>query len=93
VRDRLSDARRLVLGTDFPYEPGGGYLRAVDYITDPRITDQEATAVLQGNAAALLGMTRPEEIGKWITQAKTQRLAERTVTGRVIAAWPPGRSP
>jgi predicted TIM-barrel fold metal-dependent hydrolase len=52
-------ADRLVLGTDFRYETGDVYVRAVDYITDPGITEHEATAILEGNAAALFGTTTP----------------------------------
>ena len=52
-------ADRLVLGTDFPYETGKVFVRAVNYITDPRITDHEASAILEGNATALLGITTP----------------------------------
>jgi 6-methylsalicylate decarboxylase len=52
-------AERLLLGTDFPYEAGDVFVRAVDYITDPRITEHEASAILEGNAAALLGITTP----------------------------------
>jgi 6-methylsalicylate decarboxylase len=52
-------ADRLLLGTDFPYEAGDIYVRAVNYITDPRITEHEATAILDGNATALFGITTP----------------------------------
>jgi 6-methylsalicylate decarboxylase len=52
-------AGRLVLGTDFPYEAGDTYVRAVDYVTDPRIAEHEANAILAGNATALLGITTP----------------------------------
>ncbi len=52
-------ADRLVLGTDFPYEAGDLYVRAVDYITDPRITEHEASAILEDNATDLLGITVP----------------------------------
>jgi 6-methylsalicylate decarboxylase len=52
-------ADRLLLGTDFPYEAGDVFVRAVNYITDPRITDHEATAILDGNATALFGITTP----------------------------------
>ena len=48
-----------MLGTDFPYEAGDIFVRAVHYITDPRITDHEATAILEGNATALFGITTP----------------------------------
>jgi 6-methylsalicylate decarboxylase len=50
-------ADRLLLGTDFPYQAGDIYVRAVDYITDPRITKDEASAILEGNATALFGTT------------------------------------
>jgi 6-methylsalicylate decarboxylase len=49
-------AGRLLLGTDFPYEAGDVYVRAVDYISDPAITGHEASAILEGNATALLGI-------------------------------------
>jgi 6-methylsalicylate decarboxylase len=50
-------ADRLLLGTDFPDEAGDLFVRAVDYIADPRITEQEASAILDGNASALFGIT------------------------------------
>jgi hypothetical protein len=34
-------ADRLVLGTDFPYEAGDIFVRAIDYITDPEFTKDE----------------------------------------------------
>ena len=49
-------ADRLVLGTDFPYENGDIFLRAVDYISDPRIDPDDARAILDHNASALLGI-------------------------------------
>jgi predicted TIM-barrel fold metal-dependent hydrolase len=52
-------ADRLVLGTDFPYEAGDSYLRAVSYITAPQVADHETSAILEGNATALLGLTTP----------------------------------
>jgi hypothetical protein len=36
---------------------GDVYVRAGDHITDPRIADREAIAILEDNATALLGMT------------------------------------
>jgi hypothetical protein len=48
-----------VLGTDFPYEAGDIFVRAIDYITDPEFTEDEASAILEGNAAALFGITTP----------------------------------
>jgi predicted TIM-barrel fold metal-dependent hydrolase len=50
---------RLLLGTDFPYEAGDVFVRAVDYITDPRITHSEASAILESNATALFGIATP----------------------------------
>jgi hypothetical protein len=42
-----------------PYEAGDVFVRAVDYISDPRITEHEAIAILEGNATALFGITTP----------------------------------
>ncbi len=52
-------ADRLLLGTDFPYENGGTFVRAVDYIRDPQIDTAAARAILDQNASALLGV-RPD---------------------------------
>ncbi len=49
-------ADRLLLGTDFPYENGDIFLRAVDYINDPQIDPGTARAILDHNASALLGL-------------------------------------
>ena len=49
-------ADRLLLGTDFPYENGDRYVRAVDYIYDPQIDPGAAGAILDQNASALLGI-------------------------------------
>ena len=49
-------ADRLLLGTDFPYENGDIFVRAVDYINDPRIDASAARAILDQNASALLGL-------------------------------------
>ena len=49
-------ADRLLLGTDFPYENGDIFVRAVDYINDPRIDPDAARAILDQNASALLGI-------------------------------------
>jgi 6-methylsalicylate decarboxylase len=46
-------ADRLVLGTDFPYEQGDAFVRAVDYVNDPRIGANDAAAILGQNASAL----------------------------------------
>ncbi|MER6199431.1 amidohydrolase family protein [Streptomyces sp. NPDC001586] len=50
-------ADRLVLGTDFPYEDGEVFLRAVDYIAESGLTREEATMILDTNAADLLGLS------------------------------------
>jgi aminocarboxymuconate-semialdehyde decarboxylase len=49
-------ADRLLLGTDFPYEDGDVFVRAVEYISDPRIDPGAARAILDQNAAGLLGI-------------------------------------
>ena len=49
-------ADRLLLGTDFPYENGDIFVRAVDYIRDPQIDPGAARAILDQNASALLGI-------------------------------------
>ena len=49
-------ADRLLLGTDFPYENGDIFVRAVDYINDPQIGTSAARAILDQNASALLGI-------------------------------------
>src|ERR1700689_2649291 len=49
-------AGRLLLGTDFPYEDGDVFVRAVEYISDPRIDAPAARAILDQNAAGLLGI-------------------------------------
>jgi 6-methylsalicylate decarboxylase len=48
----------LVLGTDFPYENGDIFVRAVDYINDPQIGPDAARAILNPNASALPGIGR-----------------------------------
>jgi len=48
-------ADRLLLGTDFPYENGDTFIRAIDYINDPRIDPDAARAILDHNASTLLG--------------------------------------
>ena len=47
-------ADRLLLGTDFPYENGDVFVRAVDYINDPQIDPVAARAILDQNASSLL---------------------------------------
>jgi 6-methylsalicylate decarboxylase len=47
---------RLLLGTDFPYENGDMFVRAVDYVNDPLIGVGAARAILEQNASELLGI-------------------------------------
>jgi 6-methylsalicylate decarboxylase len=49
-------ADRLLLGTDFTYENGDVFLRAVDYVNDPQIDPGAARAILDHNASTLLGL-------------------------------------
>jgi aminocarboxymuconate-semialdehyde decarboxylase len=49
-------ADRLLLGTDFPYENGDIFVRAVDYINDPQVDPGAARAILDQNASSLLGI-------------------------------------
>jgi predicted TIM-barrel fold metal-dependent hydrolase len=49
-------ADRLLLGTDFPYENGDTFVRAIDYINDPQIDASAARAILDQNASTLLGI-------------------------------------
>jgi 6-methylsalicylate decarboxylase len=48
-------ADRLLLGTDFPYENGDTFVRAVGYIDDSQIDASAARAILEQNASELLG--------------------------------------
>jgi 6-methylsalicylate decarboxylase len=48
-------AGRLLLGTDFPYENGDTFIRAVNHINDPQIGPADAHAILDHNASTLLG--------------------------------------
>ncbi|PXX63893.1 aminocarboxymuconate-semialdehyde decarboxylase [Nocardia tenerifensis] len=47
---------RLLLGTDFPYEAGDIFVRAIDYINDRSIDPAAAAMILDRNAATLLGI-------------------------------------
>jgi 6-methylsalicylate decarboxylase len=49
-------ADRLLLGTDFPYENGDTFVRAIDYISDPQIDAGAARAILEQNAGVLLNI-------------------------------------
>jgi hypothetical protein len=47
---------RLAKDTDFPYENGDVFVRAVDYINDPQIAPDAARDILDHNASTLLGI-------------------------------------
>ena len=49
-------ADRLVLGTDFPYENGAVFDRAITYITTSGLTPGDADCILSTNTQALLGL-------------------------------------
>jgi 6-methylsalicylate decarboxylase len=51
-------ADRLVLGTDFPYETGDIFVRAVGYISAAGLPAGQAEAILDRNAMELLGISR-----------------------------------
>jgi 6-methylsalicylate decarboxylase len=61
-------ADRLLLGTDFPYENGDIFVRAVDHISDPQIDANAARAILDHNASALLriGQERQGTASSWV---------------------------
>jgi aminocarboxymuconate-semialdehyde decarboxylase len=48
-------ADRIVLGTDFPYEDGDTFVRAVDYITDTA-SEEDSRKILETNAMQLFGI-------------------------------------
>jgi predicted TIM-barrel fold metal-dependent hydrolase len=48
-------ADRLVLGTDFPYQAGGLFHAAVDYVSRAGLSEDDVRAILDRNAAALFG--------------------------------------
>jgi len=52
-------ADRLVLGTDFPYQSGAAYQRAVSYLTTSGLPPGDAGNILSANAQTLLGLTAP----------------------------------
>ena len=49
-------ADRILLGTDFPYEDGDTFVRAVDYIDDAAGSPTQALAIRETNAMALFGI-------------------------------------
>jgi len=50
-------ADRLVLGTDFPYEAGDVYQRAVSFIRNSGLKPQDVNRILDGNASGVLGLS------------------------------------
>jgi len=48
-------ADRLLLGTDFPYQPGDLFLAAVDYVRRAGLSEDDVGAILDRNAASLFG--------------------------------------
>jgi 6-methylsalicylate decarboxylase len=51
-------ADRIMLGTDFPYEDGDTFVRAIDYAADAADPEQQR-AILEVNAMALFGLDAP----------------------------------
>jgi 6-methylsalicylate decarboxylase len=51
-------AGRIVLGTDFPYEAGDLFRRAVDYIRDAGLDPADAAKILDVNAAEIFGLAK-----------------------------------
>jgi predicted TIM-barrel fold metal-dependent hydrolase len=49
-------ADRIVLGTDFPYESGELFKRAINYISDAGLKQSDIDKILDHNAAAVLGV-------------------------------------
>jgi aminocarboxymuconate-semialdehyde decarboxylase len=49
-------ADRLVLGTDFPYESGDLFKRAISYLSDAGLKQADLTRILDRNAAAVFGL-------------------------------------
>ncbi len=47
---------RLLLGTDFPYEDGDKFVRAVDYIDEAADSPSQAMSIRETNAARLFGL-------------------------------------
>jgi predicted TIM-barrel fold metal-dependent hydrolase len=47
---------RMLLGTDFPYEDGDTFIRAIDYVDDAADSTVQALAMLETNAMKLFGL-------------------------------------
>jgi aminocarboxymuconate-semialdehyde decarboxylase len=45
-----------VLGTDFPYEAGALFQRAVDYVREAGLDPSDAARILDVNAAEIFGL-------------------------------------
>lgn len=52
-------ADRLVLGTDFPYQANEEFQAAIDYVGRAGLDPAEVSAILDRNAAELLGLAQP----------------------------------
>jgi 6-methylsalicylate decarboxylase len=50
-------ADRIMLGTDFPYEEGDTFVRAVDYVANAAADPGQQRAMLETNAMALFGFS------------------------------------
>jgi aminocarboxymuconate-semialdehyde decarboxylase len=50
-------ADRILLGTDFPYEDGDTFVRAIDCINEATAYPFQALAILETNDMALFGLT------------------------------------
>ena len=50
-------AGRLVLGSDYPYQRGEWYSRAVSYVRDASLDAQDEEAILGASAARLVGLS------------------------------------
>ena len=50
-------AERLVFGTDFPYEPGALFKRAIDYVHEVGLKKEEVDQILHGRPAQLLKLS------------------------------------
>lgn len=65
-------ADRLVLGTDFPYEDGALFQRAIEYVSHAGLPPTNVRQILDTNAPALLGLAEPleERSGAGASQAR-----------------------
>ena len=50
-------ADRIVLGTDFPYQPGELFKRAVNYVKESGLKPDEVEKILDLNAAGVMRLT------------------------------------